>query len=379
MVKNKLAVIDGETLMDMRLEPVRYCIEGLLPQGVAMISGAPKVGKSWMMLDWTIRIAKGENVWDFKTTKGTTLYLCLEDNWTRVQSRLFDVTDEAPRNAYFAISSCSLAGGLEKQIANFVNEHPDTVLVTIDTFQMIRNTEKDTSYSNDYQEIEKLKALADKLQITILLVHHLRKQNDSDPLNKISGTTGISGALDTALILDKSSRNQKNATLTCTGRDIEYRELELSFSADTHTWELVSDSIENPEILLPNEISQLVAYMKQTNLFVGSNTDFAEGFSSFCGKSITASVLKKLMNKYRFELESYGVYFDSGRSNGKRYLNIRYVFDSDGSDVNDGKISGVKTAVPAVPVVPVNEKPLTLRVKPSEAYYEKQRKRGRYR
>ena len=93
--------------------------------------------------------------------------------------------------------------------------------------------------------------------------------------------------------------------------------------------------------------------MKQTNFFVGSNTDFAEDFSSFCSKSITPSVLKKLMNKYRYELESYGVYFDSGRSNGKRYLNIRYVSESDGSDVKDGKISGAKTAVPAVPVVPV--------------------------
>lgn len=69
MSKNKLAVIDGETLMDMRLEPVRYCIEGILPQGVAMISGAAKTGKSWMMLDWMIRIAKGENVWDFKPPK----------------------------------------------------------------------------------------------------------------------------------------------------------------------------------------------------------------------------------------------------------------------------------------------------------------------
>jgi len=296
-----------------------------------------------------------------------------------VQSRLFDVTDEAPSNAYFAISSCSLSGGLEKQITDFVAEHPDTVLVTIDTFQMIRNAEKDTSYSNDYQEIEKLKALADKLQITILLVHHLRKQGDSDPLNKISGTTGISGAIDTALILDRSSRNQKNATLTCTGRDIESRELELAFSADTHTWELLSDSIENPEMLLPDEINQLIAYMKQTSMYVGSNTDFAEDFSSFCCKSITPSVLKKLMNKYRYELESYGVYFVSGRSNGKRFLNIRYDPESDGSDVKDGKIWGVKTGVPAVPVVPVNEKPRTLRVKPSEAYYEKQRKRGRYR
>ena len=217
----KLAVIDGETLMDMRLEPVRYCIEGVLSQGVAMICGSPKIGKSWMMLDWTIRIAKGEDIWNFKTTKGTTLYLCLEDNWNRVQSRLFEVTDEAPDNAYFAISSCSLADGLEKQITDFVTEHKDTVLVTIDTFQMIRNRDKDVSYANDYKEIERLKALADKLKITILLVHHLRKQGDSDPLNKISGTTGISGALDTTLILDRSNRNENNATLTCTGRDIE--------------------------------------------------------------------------------------------------------------------------------------------------------------
>ena len=85
ITKKKLTVIDGETLMDMRLEPIRYCIEGLLPQGVAMISGAPKIGKSWLMLDWTIRIAKGEDVWNFKTTKGTTLYQFLR---TTIISRI---------------------------------------------------------------------------------------------------------------------------------------------------------------------------------------------------------------------------------------------------------------------------------------------------
>ncbi|MCH5298727.1 MAG: AAA family ATPase [Ruminococcus sp.] len=355
MNKTKLAVIDGETLMDMRLPPTKFCIDQILPQGVAMISGAPKVGKSWLMLDWTIRIAKGEEVWNFKTTKGTTLYLCLEDNWNRVQNRLFDVTDEAPSNAFFAISSCSIADGLLEQIEGFVSLYPDTVLVTIDTFQMIRNADKDTSYSNDYQEIEKLKVLADKLQITILLVHHLRKQGDSDPLNKISGTTGISGALDTTLILDRSNRNQKNAKLICTGRDIEDRELELNFSKDTHTWDLVSDSIENPESLLPEEISQLIAYMKQIYLYVGSNSEFAKDFSSFCGNEINPSALKRLMNKYRFELEENEVYFRSSRSNGKRFLNIRYKPDSDESDVSDAEFSGVKNAVNLVPVVPVYE------------------------
>lgn len=353
MNEKELETIDGETLMDLRLPKTKFCIEGLLPQGVAMISGAPKIGKSWMMLDWSIRIAKGEKLWNFKTTKGTTLYLCLEDNWNRVQKRLFDVTDEAPNNAYFAISSCSLAGDLERQIQSFVIKHPDTVLVIIDTFQMIRNTEKDTSYSNDYQEIEKLKMLANNLQITILLVHHLRKQSDIDPLNKISGTTGIIGALDTILVLDKNNRNQNNAVLTCTGRDIEYRELELSFSKETHSWELLSDSVEHPEILLPDEISKLILFMKQKSVYKGSNTVFAEKLSSFCCKEITASVLKKMMNKYCYSLEENGVFFVSGRSNGKRILDIRYDSQSDGSDANDGNIGGVKSVVSAVPAVSV--------------------------
>ncbi len=157
----RLDIIDGETLIDMRLEPVNFCIEKLLPQGIAMISGAPKIGKSWLMLDWCLKIAKGESVWDFRSHRGTTLYLCLEDNWNRVQSRLLNITDEAPDNMFFAVSSCSLSDGLSEQIESFVLEHPDTVLVTIDTFQMIRSAEKDSSYANDYQEIEALKALAD--------------------------------------------------------------------------------------------------------------------------------------------------------------------------------------------------------------------------
>ena len=94
------------------------------------------------------------------------------------------------------------------------------MFVAIDTFQVIRSYTADTSYANDYDELRKLKALADELNITLLLVHHLRKQGDSDPLNKLSGTTGISGAVDAVFVLDKSKRSQDNATLVATGRDI---------------------------------------------------------------------------------------------------------------------------------------------------------------
>lgn len=63
MSETKLAVIDGETLMDMRLPPTRFCVQTLLPQGVTVLGGAPKIGKSWLVLDLCVRIAKGEAVW----------------------------------------------------------------------------------------------------------------------------------------------------------------------------------------------------------------------------------------------------------------------------------------------------------------------------
>lgn len=341
----KLTVIDGETLMDMRIKPISFCIDSLLPQGVSLLCCAPKIGKSWLVLDWCVRIAKGEEVWNFKTAKGTTLYLCLEDNLSRIQQRLNEITDEVPNNVFFATSSCSLSDGLAEQIESFVAEHKDTVLVVIDTFLMIRSKNKDTTYANDYQEIEELKRLADKLKISLLLVHHLRKQGDNDPLNKISGTTGISGAVDTTFILDKSKRSQNNATMICTGRDIEYRELELNFSKDNHIWDLVSDSVESPEILLQDEMIQLIEFMKKVIIFKGTNTEFAEEYNSFCRKEISAKALKQMMNKWRYELESNNIYFSSYRSNGKRFVNVHYMPDSDSSALNDGNIISAKTCV----------------------------------
>ena len=83
-----LQTLDGVTLAEMDLPPIKYVIKDLLPQGLAMLNGSMKIGKSWMVLDWCVRIAKGENIWNFPTTKGTTLYLSLEDSNTRLQDRL---------------------------------------------------------------------------------------------------------------------------------------------------------------------------------------------------------------------------------------------------------------------------------------------------
>lgn len=87
----KLQVIDGESLMDMELVAPKFCVQGLLPQGLCILGGAPKIGKSWLVLDLCVRIAKGEPLWEMETAKGTTLYLCLEDTYFRIQQRLVEV------------------------------------------------------------------------------------------------------------------------------------------------------------------------------------------------------------------------------------------------------------------------------------------------
>lgn len=107
--KTKLAVIDGETLMDMKLPPTKFCVDTLLPQGLCILGGASKIGKSWWVLDLCVRIAKGEPMWELKTARGTTLYLCLEDTLRRVQNRLLCITDEVPPNAFFATSAGTLS------------------------------------------------------------------------------------------------------------------------------------------------------------------------------------------------------------------------------------------------------------------------------
>ena len=137
----------------------------------------------------------------------------------------------------------TLKHGLEQQIEQFLTEHPTTKLVVIDTLQRVRSAGSDSNlYANDYQDIGLLKKLADKQHIAILLIHHLRKLHDDDPMNMISGSTGLSGAADSAFVLQKHSRLANVASLHCTGRDIPDRTLKLEFGEEDHIWKPLEDS-----------------------------------------------------------------------------------------------------------------------------------------
>ena len=203
-----------EEIMTTVYEPIEFVVDNMIAQGLYILAGAPKVGKSWLSLDICMSIAKGEKVLGQETSKGTVLYLCLEDSFERIQKRLYELTDEPTDRLHFVIMSDSIGNGLEEQISDFKSNHTDLKIVFIDTLQKIRES-TENSYGSDYKELSVLKSLADKLGIAIVLVHHTRKCSDSDPFNMISGSTGLSGSVDGSMILIETKRGSRTAKLYC--------------------------------------------------------------------------------------------------------------------------------------------------------------------
>lgn len=318
-MKQRLETMDAETLMTTPLEQLKFIVEGLIPQGLHILAGSPKIGKSWLSLWICLQVAKGEKVWDFETCKSDVLYLCLEDSFARIQNRLFEITDDAPSNLHFAIMSDTIGNGLEIQIENFIKEHSETGLIVIDTLQKVRsNTSANVNpYAADYDDINALKQIADKYKIAIVLVHHLRKTGDSDPLNMISGTSGIAGGADTNFVLQKDKRTENTAMLICTGRDIEQRELFLEFNKFTFLWEL-REPIEIEKLVIPDEIFVLSDFIKSVKSFTGTATELVESLKLECNPS----ALKKKIIKHMSYLTENNITYSENRTFERREFSL---------------------------------------------------------
>lgn len=318
---SQLRTVDGETLMSQPLRPPDFVVSGLLSKGLHILAGSPKVGKSWLALWLAVTVAKGEPVWGMNTQQGTTLYLCLEDSVLRIQNRLFEITEDAPPNVHFCTECAPIGQGLEEQIESFVSEHPGTVLVIIDTLQIIRPVH-DATYANDYRDLSVLKRLADKHGIAILLIHHLRKEKSEDVFHRISGTTAISGAVDSSFTLVEDKRGSGKAKLSCIGRDIEYRELTLERNAE-NVWELVSDSRTQLELLGGRIVILLSELMRDRAEFIGTPTELSAQIDPAGSEGITPKKVSRLILQSVAALSKIGISAVVRRSNGKRLIELR--------------------------------------------------------
>ena len=153
---------------------------------------------------------------------------------------MWGLSDTASERLYFALNSRSIADGLVDQLDEFAEGHEGTGLVIVDTLQKVRAPSRDSAYAADYGDVGALKGYADSHGLAVLAVHHTRKMGDADVFNTVSGTTGITGSADSTFVLTKQGRSSEYATLSLTGRDVEFQELKLRFN--DCSWELIEAS-----------------------------------------------------------------------------------------------------------------------------------------
>lgn len=222
-------------LMSMEFDEPNFIIPGRLTVGAALLCGPPKLGKSWYCLGLGLSYAEAFDV----------LYLALEDTPRRLKNRLGTVLNgrAAPENLYVYTSWPRLDEGGIQQLNDFLDKNPNCKLVMVDTLAKVRHTRgKNTGlYEDDYRAITELKTVADKHGVAIIAVHHVNKTKPTDILETVSGTTGLTGAADTIMILGRE-RGRSDGTLFITGRDVEEAELAMRFDTRTCTWKEVGEA-----------------------------------------------------------------------------------------------------------------------------------------
>lgn len=295
-------------------------IEGLLYQGTYLFVGSPKIGKSFFMAQLAYHVSTGTPLWDYPVKKGTVLYLALEDDYRRLQERMYRMFGtDSTENLYFSVSSKPLGNGLADQLSGFIREHPDTTLVIIDTLQKIREMDSDSySYAKDYEIINQLKQFSDSWGICLLLVHHTRKQKSSDNFDMISGTNGLLGCADGAFMLYKETRTSNKATLEISGRDQQDQKIHLIRDEEKLCWNFEKAETElwkePPEPLLEC-IANLVTEENPT--WQGTATELIEKLGLDMKPNVVS--LKLNVNAGRL-MNDYGIRYTNQRNHSGRMI-----------------------------------------------------------
>lgn len=230
-------------LMRMEFPEPRWAIPGLLAEGVTLLAGAPKVGKSWLSLNVSTAVAAGgKALGKVDVIAGDVLYLALEDNPRRLRSRLSKVLASEPASdrLTFAVACEPLPAGGAERITAWLDQHPDARLVVVDVFARVRGAAPSnmSSYDADYLAMGALKRIADRYGVAVLVVHHTRKATSEDFLDAVSGTNGLAGSADAVLVL-RRSRGKASAELHVTGRDVEEAEYALDFDPRLGLWQML--------------------------------------------------------------------------------------------------------------------------------------------
>ena len=231
-------MISAQDLQRTEFPPLSWLARDLLPEGLTLLAGKPKLGKSWLALQLSLAVATDSEVLGRPVEQGRVLYAALEDNPRRLKSRL---QKSATRclGWHEALSFVTEwprldQGGLE-QFEAWIAHTPDARLLIIDTLATVRSAgnSRESLYQTDYATLRGLQKLANETSLSIVVVHHVRKAEADDPFDTVSGSTGMTGAADATLILHKTG---DGVVLYGRGRDLPEFESAVSFDPGSCVW-----------------------------------------------------------------------------------------------------------------------------------------------
>lgn len=260
-------VINGITaadLMEKIFPEPRWAIPGILPEGLNLLAGKPKKGKSIMALNIGLSIASGGlALGKIPVEKGAVVYLALEDTERRLQGRLKQMmaySDYAPSELHLFTKWPRMDAGGLALLESKINEIPNIRLVIIDTLQKFRKPSRGNSnlYAEDYECVTQIKDIADRLGVCILLIHHLRKSDADDIFDTLSGSLGLTGGTDGNLVMESS---RGNTTLHITGRDVEGIEMAIELDPQLLAWKLLG---ERSEVKTTNDQQRVYDTLKES-------------------------------------------------------------------------------------------------------------------
>lgn len=220
----------------------------LIPEGVTILAGKPKVGKSWFALDLALALAGGRFVLgNIHLIEGDVLYAALEDNDRRLRSRIERILTQGeqkwPARLTLATQWRRLDAGGVTDAKDWAASVTRPRLIIFDTLAGVRGdrNNKDTTYEGDYRALQELQKWTGEAGFGALILHHTRKMESDDPIDSVSGTLGLAGSVDTVAVL---ARTGKGTTLYIRGRDVEEQEKAIVFNKETCRWTILGEAEE---------------------------------------------------------------------------------------------------------------------------------------
>lgn len=240
-------LVTAKDIQSKEIPPINWAIENLIPEGLTLLSGRPKAGKSFMAFDMALAITQGNKfLGKFSTVKGKVLYIPFEDNERRIQNRLNDLLQgaEAPPDLLFpsGLFFPKIDQGGVDIMEEILQQTENLKLIIIDTFGAAIGEKYNNlgmSFKDDYEFMYQLQQLALKYQAGILLIHHTRKLTSENVFDEVVGSTGVTASPDTLLMLRKTA---DRVQFHITGRDIKESIYEVSFDSDLFKWEILSEN-----------------------------------------------------------------------------------------------------------------------------------------